>query len=113
MGRLPWEYLCQAILQGPAERIACRVATDWTLIAGVSNWGGYALALAVSALRGMPRAAAEWNCEGQRNLITAMIRDAGAVDGVTKLREASVDGLPLETYLQGLANLRREFSLTP
>jgi hypothetical protein len=28
-----------------------------------------------------------------------MARDAGAVDGVTKRREATVDGLPLETEL--------------
>lgn len=113
LGCLPWEYLCQAILQGPAERIACRVATDWTLVAGVSDWGGYALGLALAALRGTPSAASAWNCAMQRELVMALVREAGAVDGVTRQREATVDGLPLETYLQGLAGLRREFSLFP
>ena len=36
-----------------------------------------------------------------------IVRETTAVDGVTRLREATVDGLPLETYLQILAGLRR------
>ena len=79
LGALPWEHLCRAILQGPAERIACRVATDHTLLAVVSNWAGYALALATTALRERTHLAGGWNCQKQRKLITALVQTGGAV----------------------------------
>jgi hypothetical protein len=39
-------------------------------------------------------------------MIDALVQQAGACDGVTRLRQATVDGLPLETYLQALATMR-------
>ena len=30
LGTIPWETLCKAITVGPAERVACRIATDFT-----------------------------------------------------------------------------------
>ena len=35
--------------------------------------------------------------------------EGGAVDGVTGRHEATVDGLPLETYLQVYAGIREIF----
>ncbi len=107
MGSLPWPELRAAIPFGPAGQIACRIATDHLLMCGVSNWGGYGLALAVARLRGEVHRLAHANLQQERAVIEHMVRETTAVDGVTGLREASVDGLPLETYLQILAGLRR------
>jgi hypothetical protein len=112
MGRIPWEELTAAIRLGPAGRVACRVATDYTLVAGVSDWGAYALAVGWACLAGRPDAADTISGEGLRGLIETLVRGAGAVDGVTRKRQASVDGLPLETYLQIPIGIRRACGLS-
>ncbi len=107
MGRFAWELLVEASGGGLAGRIACRIATDFTLLCGVSNWAAYALALAVCRLRGQGNLGRDWTAADQRELIEAMVQKAGAVDGLTLRREATVDGLPLETFLQPLVAIRR------
>lgn len=106
MGRFAWELLAD-VGGGVAGRTACRIATDFTLIAGVSDWAAYALALTVARLRGDDRLAHDWHVRGQRELIEVLVRQAGAVDGVTLRREPTVDGLELDVYLQALVDIRR------
>ena len=113
MGSIPWEDLRAAIPFGPAGQIACRIATDHLLVCGVSNWGGYGLALALARLRGETQRLAAATAQEERAMIEHVVRETAAVDGVTRLREATVDGLPLETYLQILAGLRRLVDLPP
>ncbi len=69
--------------------ISCKTAADFCICAGVSNWGGYGIAALLSHLT-------------KRNLMPAPDRlialldaivAAGAVDGVTGSRAATVDGL--------------------
>jgi hypothetical protein len=105
MGSSPWEVLRQAIAFGPGGQIACRIPTDHTIVAGVSNWAAYALATSCAALRNRRDLLSGWDAERQRALIETLVREAGAVDGVTKLPQATVDGLPLETYLQALRGI--------
>jgi hypothetical protein len=105
MGAIPWEILRSAITVGPSALVPCRIATNFTILAGVSDWGAYALALAVLHLRGLTAELTGSNAEQLRELIERLVRDAGLVDGVTGRREASVDGLPLETYLQVFAGI--------
>jgi len=107
LGSIRWETLREAVKFSPGARIACRIATDHTILAGVSDWGAYALAAAVCTLDGKRDLLNSWNGDGQRDLIEALIRETDAVDGATKLRQATVDGLPLETYLEALAGIRR------
>jgi hypothetical protein len=92
MGSFAWEQLYPAIARGPAARIACRIAVDFPLIAGVSNWGGYALAAAVCTLHGQTDLLDGW-ANREQALVRTLVRDAGAVDGVTRRAEATVDGL--------------------
>jgi hypothetical protein len=105
-GRIPWDVLRRAVAHGSGEKIACRVATDHTIIAGVSNWGAYALGAAVAALRGQQAAVAAWTAEKQRALIEEMVARGGAVDGLTKRREPTVDGLSLDDYLAVFNEIR-------
>lgn len=107
MGSLPWDVLRQAIAGEAAPRIVCRVPADFLIVAGVSNWAAYALALSVAMLRGMGTAAEQWTTTAQQALIEHLVRRAGAVDGVTRAATATVDGLPPEVYLNALASMRR------
>src|SRR5262249_26205423 len=47
MGKVPWPVVRANIPRGALT--ACRVATDYLIVAGVSNWGAYALASGVAA----------------------------------------------------------------
>lgn len=99
MGALPWETLRAALPGDHAGRIICRIATDHLILSGVSNWGAYGLACAVAALRGRGDLLAGWDGAGQRRMIERLVREAGAVDGVTGRREATVDGISIEVYV--------------
>src|SRR5262249_10800728 len=50
MGKIPWDTIRRNVPNGGL--IACRVPTDHLIVAGVSNWGAYALAAGVRLLRG-------------------------------------------------------------
>jgi len=112
MGCFAWATLATAIARGPSALVPCRIGADHTIVAGVSNWGGYALALALAQLKGAMGDVALWSVDRERELIETLVRDAGAVDGVTKKRQPTVDGLPLEDYLEVLANLRAALGLS-
>jgi D-glutamate cyclase len=101
-GAIAWEVWREAISQGPAGRVACRIATDQLILAGVSNWAAYALAVAVAALCDRRDLISAWNTASQRLLIETLVREGGAVDGLSRLSQATVDGLPLESYLATL-----------
>jgi hypothetical protein len=105
-GNIPWHVLHRAVAQGSGATIACRIKTNHTILAGVSNWGGYALGAAVAALRGRRDAVEAWTVEHQRKLIETMVEKGGAVDGVTKRPEATVDGLSMADYLAVFSEIR-------
>ncbi|MBI3465463.1 MAG: DUF4392 domain-containing protein, partial [Planctomycetes bacterium] len=88
-------------------RIACRIATDHLLLAGVSNWAGDALATMTACLRGRPEVVAPLGPDAVRSLIERLVDESGAIDGVTRQRQPTVDGLPLDEYLQVLRDIRR------
>ncbi len=98
MGSLPWETLRAALPGEDAGRIICRIATDYLIVAGISNWGAYGLACALIALRGRGELLPGWDGESQVRLIEHLVREAGAVDGVTRKPEPTVDGVRMEDY---------------
>ncbi len=102
-GAIDWNLLRSVVAGDASARIACRVATDFTIPAGISNWGAYALGAAVVSLRSALRpealrTLADWTAAKHQKLLAALV-EAGAVDGVTKRAEATVDGIPLDVYL--------------
>ena len=112
MGSIPWHELHRR-LNGPhAARVPCRIATDWTIVAGVSNWGGQALAAAVLSLTNNTHAARDWTANQQLHSLERLVTDGPAVDGITRLREPTVDGLPFLTYIQPWEGLRRLMGFT-
>ena len=92
------------------QQAATVVATDFCIAAGVSNWGAYGLAGALSVLAGrdlLPTA------QEAALDIDRLVEVGGAVDGVTGLREATVDGIGLPASLRMLEDIRRQIVASP
>jgi hypothetical protein len=103
MGRIPREVIARNIPRG--QQIACRVATDHLIVAGVSNWGAYALAAGVRLLLGAPHDAKLFDPDVERRLLEVMVERGPLVDGVTGQPEATVDGLPFERHAEVLKRI--------
>ncbi len=111
MGCLRWDDVSRRLLGDAAVKIPCRVATDWNLIAGTSNWGGYALAAAVLTLGDRIPVMEPWTCRREQDILEQLVVQGPAVDGATRRQEATVDGLPFLTYIQPWAAIRRRLGL--
>src|SRR5207245_11338639 len=93
---MPWDTIRRNIPDGGL--IACRVPADHLIVAGVSNWGAYALAAGVLLLRGEKGDADLFDPDRERRLLEVMVEQGPLVDGVTTRRTATVDGLTWEQY---------------
>ena len=88
-----------------ARSIASVVKVDHLVVAGTSNWGAYGVVAELGRLAGRPLL---HSADEERKMIQACA-DAGAVDGITRRPEATVDGLPLEAHV-GMLELLRLFA---
>lgn len=108
------------ILNG--DKIGCVVAADFLIAASVSNWGGYALsAAAIVAHVGeinsrdddkSSDSIQKWTnrcLPSEEDEIALLNRcvSAGCRDGVSGKMESTVDGMPLETSLACLRDIRK------
>ncbi|MBL0900101.1 MAG: DUF4392 domain-containing protein [Reyranella sp.] len=98
MGKLPVGLIARAVPNG--ETIACVTSCDHLVVAGVSNWGAYGLMAALAVVRPEWRPAIAKFLTAERDLAVtrATVDRAGAVDGVTARREATVDGFGPEVH---------------
>jgi len=118
-----------AIVNNPqiadGEKIGCVVAADHLIAASVSNWGGYALAAAAALMRATGDSRVDekdltveavavieeyvQKClpteQDEIDLLNRCVA-AGCRDGVSGKMEATVDGMPLETSLKCLRDIR-------
>jgi hypothetical protein len=104
MGRISWDTIRRNIPDGGL--IACRVATDHLIVAGISNWGAYGLAAGVGLLRGASQLADWFDATEEHNVLRTMVESGGLVDGVTGKPTLSVDGLDFGRYSQCLERIR-------
>jgi D-glutamate cyclase len=104
MGRIAHDTIAANIPNG--DRVHCRVPTDHLLVAGVSNWGAYALAAGVFVLRGVTPPAELFDPVRERAILEAMVAAGPLVDGVTGEATATVDGLPWDVYAEPLGRIR-------
>lgn len=109
MGKVPHETVVKNIPKG--DQIHCRVASDHLIVAGVSNWGAYALAAGVYVLRGVRPAANQFNGDREQVILEIMVREGPLVDGVTGRQTATVDGLPWDVYVNPLVRIREILNL--
>ena len=75
-------------------RIASVVPVDHLVVAGVSNWGAYGIVAHLGRLTGQRLLHTPAD---ERRLIAACV-EAGAVDGITRQRERTVDGMDADTH---------------
>jgi len=98
MGCLPRSLIAQHVPFG--DKIGCVVPADFLVAAGVSHWGAYAMAAALAVV--CPAWAGSMlsvlDPALDRAVLTAMLRDGPAVDGVSRRREATIDGLGMDVH---------------
>jgi hypothetical protein len=103
MGKIPQEVIARNIPNG--ECIACRVPTHHLIVAGVSNWGAYAVAAGVAILRRQSLPATLFDVERERELLRVMVDQGPLVDGVTGRQTVTVDGLAFDDYADPLRRI--------
>ena len=104
MGKIPHEIVARNIPNG--DLIHCRVPTDHLIVAGVSNWGAYALAAGIYVLRGIKPPADLFDPDREREILEVMVKHGPLVDGVTGKQTATVDGLTWDEYVKPLIRIR-------
>jgi hypothetical protein len=107
MGRLPAGLIARTVPNG--ARIACVTGCDHLVVAGVSNWGALGLVAALAVLRPdwAPTLGRFLTAERDAAVTRATVEKAGAIDGVTARREATVDGFGPEVHAALIEDLRR------
>ena len=106
MGSLPASLIGAHVAHG--ETIACATPADHLIVAGVSNWGAYALIGALAVIREDWRATMIGWLDPARDgaILQAMVNDGPAVDGVTRRRTLTVDSMPAEVHHAKLRAIR-------
>jgi len=100
MGKVPWRVIASNIPNG--AKVACRVKCDHLVVAGVSNWGAYALAAGVAKLRGQHLDESAFDPDLEQELLRVMVEAGPLVDGLTGRPTVTVDGLAFGTYIEPL-----------
>ena len=106
MGSISREIITNNVSHGNV--VACVIPADALIVAGVSNWGSYALLGALAVLR------EDWRKgifdvlteENNRRILETMVNHGPSVDGITYERTLSVDGLPLEKHNAKLSAIK-------
>ena len=106
MGSVPRRLIAQHIDHG--ETIACVTPARHLIVAGVSNWGAYALlgALAVVRPDWRGRLLACLHEELDKAILEATVNNGPAVDGVSRLRTMTVDNLDVTVHHNKLREIR-------
>jgi hypothetical protein len=105
MGSLPHDAVAEIVANG--ELIHCGVAADALIVAGTSNWGAAGLVAALAALRADLDVSHLLDPAWTKDVLEAIVLDAGAVDGVLREPSPTVDGLSWESYVDVLIELAK------
>lgn len=110
MGALPSEIIKKDIPNGPL--IAASVATDYLIVAGVSNWGAYGLIGALELLReqSAPSFLRHFTAEMETTFLTAAVELGQAIDDSRPDRpgrpQMSVDRIPVVEHAALIEQIR-------
>ena len=85
----------------------CTVRTDYALAVDVSNWGAYALTAALSFMWGNWRGPEA----GEELAMLKAVKELGAVDGISRLPELTVDGFDIATQDKIISSLNELWEL--
>ena len=106
MGSISRDLIARHVEHG--ERIACVTPARHLIVAGVSNWGAYALLGALALLRKDWRAGllACLDETIDKAVLAAAVDHGPAVDGVSRRRAMTVDNLELAVHHRKLREIR-------
>lgn len=99
MGKIK-QYVVNNVEKG--NIIASLFATDYLILAGVSNWGAHALVAAISLIISQDLL---YSDKTEVQVLNSIV-EAGAVDGLTKEQTLTVDGLSLEDNMRIFKNIK-------
>lgn len=105
MGSLPHDAVAEIVANGAL--IHCGVTADALIVAGTSNWGAAGLVAALSVLNTELDVAHLLDPAWTRDVLEAIVHDAGAVDGVLRKAVPTVDGLSWESYVDVVVELEK------
>jgi len=100
MGKIPWSVIHANIANG--GRIACRIATDHLIVAGISNWGAYALGFGVAFALNKKLPFDFFDIATEFELLELLVRKGELIDGKTGQATATVDGVSYMDYAMPL-----------
>jgi len=103
MGSLPHDAVAEIVANGAL--IHCGVAADALIVAGTSNWGAAGLVAALAVSHRDLDVGHLLDPAWTKDILEAIVRDAGAVDGVLREAAPTVDGLSWESYVDVLVEL--------
>lgn len=100
MGTIPWKIISENIQNGLGGKIACSIPTDATIVAGVSNWVGYALIAGLHLYLGRVEELEKLFIESlETELMKIYFRSKSTVDGKLGIPAMSVDGIDWQIHL--------------
>jgi hypothetical protein len=105
MGSLPHDAVAEIVANG--ELIHCGVTADALIVAGTSNWGAAGLVAALATLHADLDVSHLLDPAWTKDILEAIVHDAGAVDGVLRKPSPTVDGLSWESYVEVLLELAK------
>jgi len=108
MGSISPALIARSVANG--EKIACATPARHLIVAGVSNWGAYALLAALAVLRPDWRDALLGSLDEELDqaILEATVRDGPAVDGVSRQQTLTVDTLPAAVHHAKLRAIRAQ-----
>lgn len=98
MGKIPSEIISENVKQG--KKIACVTSCDHLIVSDISDWSCYALISSLSLIKPDKMVKNILSKKDISKILEDIVLKTGAVDGVTKDKTVSVDGLDLESYLK-------------
>ena len=101
MGSIPWRIIANNIFNRLGGKIACRIKSDATIVAGVSNWASYVLIAGLFLyLNQLNDFLKLFSNRSETQLIETYYRTGSAVDGKLGYPAMSVDGIKWEVHLE-------------
>lgn len=104
-GKIPWSLIRRTIPGG--DMIACHVPTDLVIPAGTSNWGAYALTAGVLFLKSQHMIKDLFDIAMEERILHSLVNDGGLVDGMSRMRTPTVDGLSRADYYRPFEEFRK------
>lgn len=98
MGKIPSDIISKNVKEG--KKIACVTPCDNLIVSDISDWGCYALISSLSLIKPGKFVKNILSKKDITKILEDIVIKAGAVDGVTKNKTVSVDGLNLDKYLK-------------